>query len=249
MNAASPQVESHPDTWSLPLSKMGSFGAILKKLPRPASTLATLDVGCGSGNFLGHFGPGSVGLELNDAELNRCRAKGHTVYKWSFTEPFPAELEGLRFDAVLLSHFLEHVFSPHQILLEVRRVLKPDGLLIVTCPMVNPLTGVSHRFSRRFGDPEGGLLRRTIWNRGFHGALYGDHVNFFTPGTLRYTCEYAGFRTIFLGTPYLPGPLRWLSRPFWPSAWYIGKKLDDYQYDQQSACKMLGKDGRVVWRI
>ena len=231
-------VDSLPSNASKPPQmQLGSFRKILAKLPQPASDISLLDVGCGSGKYLPYFAPNSVGLELDNAELARCREKGLTVYKWSFTEPMPGEIANRQFDAALLSHFLEHVFSPLLVLLEVRKYLKPDGLLILHCPIVNPLTGVSNKLARRYG-----------WKRGFHGALFGDHVNFFTTSTLRYTCEMAGFRTLYLGTPYLPNLLSHSLLPFWPSAWLIATKQSEYQYNHES-CKLLDEHGDIVWKI
>ncbi len=63
-----------------PQMQLGSFRKILAKLPQPASTISLLDVGCGSGKYLPYFAPNSVGLELDSAELARCREKGLTVY-------------------------------------------------------------------------------------------------------------------------------------------------------------------------
>jgi SAM-dependent methyltransferase len=217
--------------------RLGSFNNILRKLPAAPSSLSVLDVGCGYGNQLAHFGPESVGLELGSERLEQCRAKGLTVLKWSFTDPFPEEISQRRFDAVLLSHIIEHVFSPHTVLLEARRHLKPGGLLVVHCPVVNPLDRISKRLADRYG-----------WTVGFHGPLFGDHVNFFTAKTLRYTCEIAGFETAYLGTPYLPRPLSRCVRPLLPALWYLGRKVEPYQYNHES-CKALGDDGRLVWRI
>jgi SAM-dependent methyltransferase len=224
-------------TATVPPIAVGSFRKLLSKLPKPAKTLSLLDVGCGQGNYLPFFAPDSVGLELSDTELHKCCEKNLTVYKWSFTDTFPSELAGRQFDAAMLSHFLEHVFSPHLVLLETRKYLKSEGLLIIHCPIVNPLTGISDRLARRYG-----------WQKGFHGALFGDHINFFTATTLRYTCEMAGFKTLYLGSPYLPNFLAKLLLPFWPSAWLICQKIDNYQYNHES-CKSLDEQGNIFWRI
>jgi SAM-dependent methyltransferase len=218
-------------------SPLASFQRILKKLPRPPSDLSLLDVGCGYGDHLPYFHPQSVGLELADEQVAHCREKGLTVHKWAFTEPFPEAIAGRQFDAALLSHFLEHVFSPHLILLEARRHLKPGGLLIIHCPTVNPLDRVSKRLADRYR-----------WGFGFHGPLFGDHVNFFTAKTLRLTCEIAGFRTEYLGTAYLPYLLARGARRFWPTAWYVGRKIEPYQYNHESR-KALNAQGNLVWKI
>ena len=123
------------------------------------------------------------------------------------------------------------------LLLEARRHLKPDGLLIIHCPVVNPFDRLSKKLADRHG-----------WTIGFHGPLFGDHVNFFTSKTLVLTCEFAGFKTVYLGTPYLPNLLSWAMRRIWPTAWYIGTKIESYQYNHES-CKTLDQEGNIVWKI
>ena len=40
------------------------------------------------------------------------------------------------FDAVLTSEVLEHVFNPDEFLSEINRVLRDDGVLLLTVPFV-----------------------------------------------------------------------------------------------------------------
>lgn len=213
-----------------------SFPEILRKLPVPPERLSALDLGCGYGDYLAPFGRDSVGLEFDDERLAACRERGLNVLKWTFMDPFPAELEERRFDLVLMSHFLEHVFSPHQVLMEARRHLNPGGLLLIHVPVVNPLMRVSEKVNRKRRLP-----------LGFHAPLYGDHVNFFTTGTLAVTCEFAGFETVYLGTPYLPGPLSAVVRWLWPTTWYLGRRVEGWQYGEASV-KSLGSDGKIGWK-
>ncbi len=139
--------------------------------------------------------------------------------------------------AAPLSHFREHVFSPHQVLLRIRQHLKPDGLLIIHCPVVTFLAGPSLKLATRFK-----------LQRGFHGALCEDHINFFSAKTLRLTCEFAGFRTEYVGTAYLPDAIsRWMTR-ICPVAWYIGRKVKSFQYADGSS-KLLDEQGDVAWKI
>jgi len=57
-------------------------------------------------------------------------------------------------DAVLLPHTLERSSSPHAVLREVDRVLRPDGVLIVLSFAPSGLWGLRHLLSSR-GYPEG----------------------------------------------------------------------------------------------
>lgn len=217
---------------------LGSFARLCARLPQPTKSLTALDLGCGSGTHLLQFAPDSVGLDLAAESLSQAKAKGLTVYAWNFLDPMPRQLDHHQFDIVLMSHFLEHVFSPHLILLQVRRYLKPDGFLLIHCPIVNHLDRLSLRLSRRLG----GL------QKGFHTPLFGDHVNFFTPKTLELTCEFAGFRKVYLGTPYAPDVLSWLVLRFWPTVWYVGRKQQSFQYNHES-CKALDEQGNLTWKI
>jgi SAM-dependent methyltransferase len=58
-----------------------------------------------------------------------------------------AGVESHRFDLAILDQTLEHVADPERALAEVRRVLKPGGVAIVTTPFLVPLHGTD-----RYGD-------------------------------------------------------------------------------------------------
>lgn len=77
--------------------------------------------------------------------------------------------------AVLMSSFLEHEAQPLELLREVRRCLVPGGFAVVKVPNF------------------------ACWNRVVRGARwcgfrYPDHVNYFTPRTLRTLAERADLR-------------------------------------------------------
>jgi SAM-dependent methyltransferase len=83
---------------------------------------------------------------------------------------FPAD----RFDAVYLSHLVEHVHDPVGLLRECRRVLKPGGALVVVTP------NTDSRGHRVFGP---------AW----FGLDPPRHLVLLSPGALRAAATSAGF--------------------------------------------------------
>jgi ubiquinone/menaquinone biosynthesis C-methylase UbiE len=101
---------------------------------------SVLDVGCGDAGALIAFaenGARCAGIECFDASLERgrLRATDHGVaidLKKGVAEsiPFP----DASFDLVMLDNVLEHVSDRPRTLREVKRVLKPGGLLYMVTP-------------------------------------------------------------------------------------------------------------------
>ncbi len=56
--------------------------------------------------------------------------------------------ENGRFDAVFMMEVLEHVTEPHLAVKELRRVLKPGGLLVLSTPFIFPLHDEPHDYYR-----------------------------------------------------------------------------------------------------
>jgi SAM-dependent methyltransferase len=93
-----------------------------------------LDVGCGRGVLLSGFA--DRGMQAHGFEISRTAADG--------ADPrakiaIASSLEDVRypvgyFDLVVLCHVLEHLPEPKRTLLEIRRILKPGGRLVVSVP-------------------------------------------------------------------------------------------------------------------
>jgi ubiquinone/menaquinone biosynthesis C-methylase UbiE len=92
-----------------------------------------LDAGCGTGLNLRHLPAGSVGLDINprNVALIESRLPRHRVVLGDI-EAMPFE-DG-SFGAVLCTEVLEHIPDPAKALGEIRRVLKPGGVLIGSVP-------------------------------------------------------------------------------------------------------------------
>lgn len=91
----------------------------------------TLDVGCGQKPYEKLFKSAQyIGLEIDTIE-NRKNKKADYFYDGTI---FPFHNE--EFDSVVLNQVFEHVFNPDIFLREANRVLKNDGMLLMTVPFV-----------------------------------------------------------------------------------------------------------------
>lgn len=100
-----------------------------------------LDVGCAAGHFL------SVSAEISDrSHLGTDLTLAPLRRRWSPNRVAVWQGDGLNLPVanhslaiVTMWHVLEHLASPHDALDEVRRVLKPGGVLVLALPLVDSL--------------------------------------------------------------------------------------------------------------
>jgi ubiquinone/menaquinone biosynthesis C-methylase UbiE len=127
-----------------------------------------LDAGCGEGHLLKFLSKRKAeyfGIDITDVALEKARIRfpEGKFYKMDLTKlEFPDE----SFDCITCSEVLEHIYLYKDVLKELIRVLKKDGLLIITFPNETNWT-----ISRFF------LGRRPI--------KVPDHVNSFNPKMMR----------------------------------------------------------------
>lgn len=91
----------------------------------------TLDIGCGTKPYA-HLCQSNeyVGLEI-DTPQNRVNKNADYFYDGNH---FP--FDDASFDSVVANEVFEHVFNPDQFLGEMLRILKPQGLVLLTMPFV-----------------------------------------------------------------------------------------------------------------
>lgn len=91
-----------------------------------------LDLGCGAGflsNFLASQGYQVIGLDQSESSLRVAKENDSTKsVQYLLGDAYQLPFEDGYFDAVLAMDFLEHVERPFDVLKEVKRVLKPQGL-------------------------------------------------------------------------------------------------------------------------
>lgn len=132
-----------------------------------------LDLGCGCGQYLVQFGPGSAGVTTTETEVAYGKKHGINIVKGNVE--FIDELGLHGFEAVWANNLFEHLLSPHAFLMKLKTVSQKDTVLVLGVPVIPKIVS---------------LLRV----RKFSGALASPHINFFTTETLRYTVTYAGWQ-------------------------------------------------------
>lgn len=99
-----------------------------------------LDLGCGTGSFIAQVnskGWGRYGVDPHLSEIdNRSGTNGPKFYaKNLFDCYFPEKF----FDVVSLWHVIEHISAPEKVLKEIGRILKDDGILVISTPTTDGL--------------------------------------------------------------------------------------------------------------
>lgn len=107
-----------------------------------------LDIGCGDRWVEKHLPPAAdyVGLDY-PITVSKGYAGKPDVLADGQCLPFKAE----SFDTVLLLDVLEHIPSPDLALSEAKRVLKPQGTLLLQVPFLYPLHDEPHDYQRWTG--------------------------------------------------------------------------------------------------
>lgn len=135
-----------------------------------------LDVGCGRGFLLQEFrrrGWDVLGTEADAKAAAHAQRVLQLPVKVGGLEAL--DLPDASFDAIVLWHVLEHLADPTQTLVEVHRLLRPGGTLLVGVP--------------NFGSWEAGLCQ----DKWFHLDV-PRHLAHFTPASLERALEQAGLR-------------------------------------------------------
>ncbi len=105
-----------------------------------------LEVGCGAGNILELVSSDDrVGVDLSPFLLEKARARLGPSVTLSEMNAEALTFQDASFDRVYCSEVLEHVIDPGQVLAEMHRVLRPNGVAVVSVPderAINRLKGL-----------------------------------------------------------------------------------------------------------
>lgn len=166
-----------------------------------------LDVGCGNGNisiFLGQQGFQVLGIDISEKAISKAKSI-NTLENVDFKVLSAEDLcyANEKYDAIICSEVLEHLNRPDEILQYIHRLLKDDGVLIVTVPngrgpretfVTKPI-----QYLKKKNGTGWGWMHKIKQALGYDGktnqtdADYLDHVQFFTMKALKKLSEENNF--------------------------------------------------------
>ena len=213
--------------WTLGFLPGMGQGASMQVLGLKASERGTiLDIGCGNGAFLARMqslGWNTFGHEMDTVAAKFAREHFGLAVKEGLLDD--AGYVAGSFDVVTLSHVIEHVHSPSDIVAQCSHLLSPGGKLIVLTPNVN---GIGHR----------------VFREAWRGLEPPRHIHCFNARTLRACVERGGMTVRCLSTPSR------MMRAIWYASRLVqradrGKKMSNNAFDYLAAYAMQIIEGLV----
>ena len=146
-------------------------------LPKPIQGQRLLDIGCGNGDFLinaKEMGWKASGLEPDTTAVEVARGRGFDV--------FDGTIDALAdrfnyYDAITISHVIEHVYQPRDFLRTVNQILKNNGVIYIDTPNI-----------QSYG--------AKIFGKYWRGIESPRHLTLFNPSSLKNLLLSCGFHDI-----------------------------------------------------
>ena len=141
-----------------------------------------IDVGCGGGEVMARLDQKYIpfGIEVSKQLSQRAqkiaKSRGGRVFCGSALiglDTFKKDY----FTAAIMSAYFEHESAPREVLQKIMRILRPGAPLIIKVPNY-------------------GCLNRMVTGGKWCGFRYPDHVNYWTPKTLKNIIEDTGFEIV-----------------------------------------------------
>jgi 2-polyprenyl-3-methyl-5-hydroxy-6-metoxy-1,4-benzoquinol methylase len=158
--------------------------SVARLLSQEPANIRILDVGCSRGQFVASAtaaGFAAEGVEPAPQMVTEARARGLKIHQGLLEEQnFPAG----SFNAVTLFEVVEHLKDPIHLLLECRRVLTPNGILVISTGNASSWTAA---------------MMRSRWDY-FDMSKDGGHISFFNPQSIRQLASNVNFDVVTIRT-------------------------------------------------
>jgi len=202
------------------VDKSKTFKNIIKE--HKLDKKAVFDIGCTYGEFLCHFGTGSVGLTIIKEEADYGQSIGLDIRQGNVESKDFKITE--KFDVIFANNIFEHMLSPHLFLMNMKQYLKPDGVMILGVPSVPKLTWMLN-FKR------------------FRGSLASLHINFFNRDTLMKTVEAGGWHILTCrGFHFRNKYVDYMMNLVWPHFYVVAKPIEGFSYSPKRLKETAGYD-------
>lgn len=132
-----------------------------------------LDIGTAGGAFLDaaeNYGYEAWGMEPSSFLVDKGKKRGLKIEQGTIDSH---NFKQKSFDMICLWDVLEHLANPRQSLLQIKKLLKDDGVLLINYPDISTL--------------QAKLFRQKFW------WIISVHLTHFTPTTISKICELTGF--------------------------------------------------------
>lgn len=101
-----------------------------------------LDIGCYDGTFLSLIENKDItlfGIEASDYAVKEAIKKGINVKQFFFDDKAEMPFDDNFFDIIVAGEIIEHIYDTDFFLKEIKRLLKPEGKLIISTPNIASL--------------------------------------------------------------------------------------------------------------
>jgi len=123
-----------------------------------------LDLGCGYGGFLINFDESSLGIDAQDRLLEFASSLGLRVIRRNVEENLDLDE---KYDVIFCRQLLDHLVSPHKLLVECHRPLNDDGYLIACIDNIDYLLRARIASEHLYGFNLK-ALQILVWQSGFN---------------------------------------------------------------------------------
>lgn len=135
---------------------------VLNEIPIEAMTI--LDIGCGAGDnsrILKNQGKICDGVTISESEAAIAREFQRNTYIFNLENGLPPEIKENEYDVAIAAHVLEHICYPQNVMNDIHKSLKDNGLLIIALPNIMHYKTRMQLMKGNFNYTESGIMDYT----------------------------------------------------------------------------------------